>query len=163
MPIEFSCNTDGDWRGPTGNLFLAGSVAHPLITCSHSLTKRSIAIGSCGGSRIEHGHYLEGGQHRSRKSYLQLHQNMIELILYRVLQLPESFIYPNFLHVLVAFSLVSGRMAHWEANWHSSAHCLAGCQCLGELWVAGGAIVLSPDPVTAKSQRPHAKNCTDME
>ena len=41
---------------------------------------------------------------------------MIELILYRVLQLPESFIYPNFLHVLVAFSLVSGRMAHWEAN-----------------------------------------------
>ena len=82
MPIEFSCNTDGDWRGPTGNLFLAGSVAHPLITCSHSLTKRSIAIGSCGGSRIEHGHYLEGGQHRSRKSYLQLHQNMIELILY---------------------------------------------------------------------------------
>ena len=82
---------------------------------------------------------------------------MIELILYRVLQLPESFIYPNFLHVLVAFSLVSGRMAHWEAN------CLAGCQCLGELWVAGGAIVLSPDPVTAKSQRPHAKNCTDME
>ena len=36
-------------RGTTGNLALAGSGAQSMITCSHSLTKRSIAIGGCGG------------------------------------------------------------------------------------------------------------------
>lgn len=36
-------------RGTTGNLALAGSGAQSMITCSHSLTKRSIAIGGSGG------------------------------------------------------------------------------------------------------------------
>ena len=95
---------------------------------------------------------------------------MIELILYSF-TVPEqqSFTVTRKLH-LPKLSARFGRVffGQWEdgtlgGQLTRCAHCLAGCQCLGELWVAGGAIVLSPDPVTAKSQRPHAKNCTDME
>ena len=129
-------------RDTTGNL--AGSSVQPVITCSHSLTKRSIAIGGGVGRGRIHGHNLEGAQLWGKS--VQVEKLSVKLFWIVFILVNERKCIP------ICLIKVCGSVMHivWW-GWVSVN---------AWVWVVGVPLCYRRIQLRAKSQRPHAKNCT---